>query len=198
MHPAFRNRGYLPHLEQPNSVYFVTFRLAGSLPKEVLAEWQAQATEEGSDDELTEKIQRYLDLGNGVCHLRNPQVARIVRDALLHFDGTRYRLLTWCIMPNHVHILCGLLQGYELKDLLHSIKSFTANKANALLHRKGRFWQREYYDHVVRDRREYGATMQYILNNPAAAGIGDWPWVGFDGDDADGAPPFEEAVLPRG
>src|SRR4051794_40173160 len=92
------SRGYLPHLDSPETVQFVTFRLADSLPKAVA---QALAT---LPDSLAQADER-LDAGWGACWLGQSEIAELVEGALLHFDKDRYRLLAWCIMPNHVHVV---------------------------------------------------------------------------------------------
>lgn len=81
-------------------------------------------------------------------------------------------------MPNHVHAVLQTLPGQELSKILHSWKSFTAKMARTLLGGKGEFWQKESYDHLVRDAQDLEHCIRYVLNNPAAAGLRDWPWVG--------------------
>jgi REP element-mobilizing transposase RayT len=125
----------------------------------------------------SERIEAYLDAGHGACWMGNSQVAELVADALRHFDGQRYRLYAWCIMPNHVHILIEPLIPHQLSKILHSWKSFTATAANRLLHRSGDFWQPESYDHLIRDERDFAHAIDYIVDNPLKAGLKDWPWV---------------------
>ena len=79
-------------------------------------------------------------------------------------------------MPNHVHVVVHPRTGFDLPDILHSWKSFAANKINQLLKRKGTLWQPEYYDHLVRDEEDLCHAIQYVLANPVAAGIEDWEW----------------------
>ncbi|MFP4191262.1 MAG: REP-associated tyrosine transposase, partial [Candidatus Hydrogenedentota bacterium] len=188
-----RSRGKLPHWHKEGAVYFVTFRLADSLPQPVLAQIQddiaAIEQRKRSDRPLskaderelarlsTERIQEYLDTGAGACHLQQREVAVMVRDAFHHFHGKRYQLHAWCIMPNHVHLLLTLAEGETLPKVMHSIKSYTAKRANKILGRSGPFWQKEYYDRIVRDAREYERTLSYIEYNPEAAGLADWPYV---------------------
>ncbi|MBI5093646.1 MAG: transposase [Candidatus Hydrogenedentes bacterium] len=193
---TLRTRGYLPHVEAPGGIYFITARLADSLPASVLAELKAKREEDPTFDE-SDRIQQYLDAGSGACLLKDTVVATMVRDALHFFDGDRYRLLAWCIMPNHIHLLFSAHPHHKLEDIMHSLKSYTAHKANALLKRKGAFWQRESYDHLVRDPEEYSALMNYIIGNPDAAGLRDWPWTGYEGQDGQGAPHFYEAAFPE-
>jgi len=127
---------------------------------------------------FSERIERYLDAGFGACFVRDPRVARLVVSALRHFDGRRYRLLAWCVMPNHVHVVFEALTGRSLAEILQSWKSFTAKEANRVLRRSGDFWQREYYDHIVRNAVEFRRIVRYVIENPARAGFREWPWVG--------------------
>lgn len=190
-----RSRGYLPHLEGNHATYFVTFRLTDSLPREVLAELRRErellaqarqagtaASADGAREEklraLLRKAERWLDKGLGACHLRDARVAAIVADAIRHFQGTRYQLPAWCVMPNHVHAVFAPLGEHTLAGIVHSWKSFSATAANRLLARSGAFWQREYFDHLVRNERSLGRIVHYVRNNPAKGGLQDWPWVG--------------------
>jgi len=104
-------------------------------------------------------------------------VAEMVRDALLHFQGDRYDLAAWCIMPNHVHVIVRPMRGYTLSEVLHTWKSFTAQRANRVLHREGKFWQSESYDHVIRNEQDLRNQVRYVLENPKKAGLKSWPWV---------------------
>jgi REP element-mobilizing transposase RayT len=104
-------------------------------------------------------------------------VAKVVADSLRQFHGTRYQLFAWCVMPNHVHIAFQTLAGNTLTRILHSWKSFSAKQANQILHRSGEFWQREYYDRLVRDISEFHRAVEYVVDNPKRAGLEDWPWV---------------------
>jgi len=190
-----RSRGYLPHLEHRKAIYFVTFRLADSLPKELTIELRgekeaieraslARTTVRGDGERLQElqallrRAERCLDGGQGRCDMRDSRVAQIVADAIRNFHGSRYELFAWCVMPNHVHALFSPMGEHMLDSILHSWKSYTALKVNKVLARTGRFWQREYFDHLVRDEASFRKFAQYIQNNPKRAGLCDWPWVG--------------------
>ncbi|HSE43052.1 MAG TPA: transposase [Acidobacteriota bacterium] len=136
---------------------------------------------------FSEKIEKYLDANYGDCWLKIPEIAQLVVNALGHFDGIRYHLFAWCIMPNHVHVIFKpISSGSELQSdlisILHSWKSFTAHKANKILKRSGEFWQSEYYDHVIRSDEELHYYITYTLNNPVKAALCDnweeWPWSG--------------------
>jgi REP element-mobilizing transposase RayT len=65
-----------------------------------------------------------------------------------------------------------------LSKIMHSLKSYTANEANNLLSRDGRFWQRESYDHWVRDDAELARIAEYIANNAVSAKLAEnaWDW----------------------
>ena len=152
----------------------VTFRLHDSLPKERLESWRdelARLPEEEAAAEYYRRVEEYLDVGSGKAWLRDRPVALIVQDALLHFDGERYRLYAWVIMPNHVHVLLRPLSGHDLAGIVQSWKSFTAKQANRVLGLTGHFWQKEYFDRYVRSERHFAASVSYIERNPVKAGL---------------------------
>jgi putative DNA methylase len=174
----------------------LNFRLADSLPASVIAKWKNELSREshvpGSaavpaaswaqnrDVELRRHIEKYLDAGHGECRLRRPDIAGLAESALLHFDGERYRLLAWCVMPNHVHALIETQKGFTLANVIHSWKSFISHKANQILRLRGEFWQREYLDRYVRNSEHYEKVVAYIEENPVKAGLAkvktDWQW----------------------
>jgi len=121
-----------------------------------------------------------LDRGWGACWLRSEPIARLVEDALLAFDGTRYQMHAWTIMPNHVHALFTVLPGAPLGQIVGSWKRFSARNANQQLKRAGPFWQTEYWDRFIRDERHFAAVEGYIDQNPVKAGLVDdarlWPF----------------------
>ncbi len=189
-----RNRGYLPHWEKELATYFVTFRLSDSLPESVLREISKHkemikaarisgrdllSIESDIEHRLsTKRIESFLDSGRGRCELVQPRIADVVLRSLQHWDGTRYDLLAWCVMPNHVHIVFRAFCGERLDAIVKSWKSFSARRVNSLLARTGAFWQREYYDHLIRDEDELEKAIEYTLMNPLRAGLKNWPWVG--------------------
>ena len=189
-----RSRGYLPHFEREGAVYFVTFRLKDSLPREFVATLRKQremierAKQAGvtvaADHELLrelktllKKAERLLDGGRGACYMRDPEVARVVANALRFFDGERYRLTAWCVMPNHAHAVLSPMNGHRLDAILHSWKSYSSTEANKVIGRTGTFWQREYFDHLVRNEASLAKIVRYVSDNPRKAGLRDWPWV---------------------
>ena len=191
-HKEWHSRGYLPHFDHPGLVQSVTFRLADSLPAEKLAQWQAEleipAGARAFGPQVIEyhrRIEEWLDRGHGSCALRDSRVASMVAGALLHFDGERYRLLAWVVMPNHVHVLIETLPGFPLGDVVHSWKSYSAKQANQILAQTGRFWQEEYFDRYIRDADHLREARRYIEQNPVEAGLAKtaeaWPFGSSSG-----------------
>jgi REP element-mobilizing transposase RayT len=198
---TIRDRGRLPHWEKDGATYFITFRLADSLPKSVLDRIECerraivttanQLHRDLSTDERrkiqrlsTPIIERFLDHGAGACHLRKPVIAEAMANTLRHFDQRRYRLFAWCVMPNHVHVLTRLFPGENLAVVVHSWKSFSAKQANRILGARGAFWQREYYDHLIRGEDEFERAVGCVAENPAKANLKRWKWVWVRGRDA--------------
>ena len=170
-------RGYLPHVKREGARYFVTFRLADSLPKEVLLKLQAERAERlqrfhaaqeadknlgatlAKAEELDEierdyfrKLEAYLDKGAGDCCLKRTEIASLVANAFRFFDGERYRLDAWVVMPNHVHLVFWPMPNHTLSGIVQSWKRFTAREANKILRRTGQaFWQPEPFDHWIRN-----------------------------------------------
>jgi REP element-mobilizing transposase RayT len=191
---AIRSRGHLPHWEIEGGTYSVTFRLVDSLPQSILdsIEFERQdivKTAKQQGRELTaveerklarlysEHVEAALDAGSGACHLANPKVADVVAGALRYFDGQRYQLIAWSVMPNHVHVVFRPASGYSLEKILHSWKSFTSKQANKILGKSGEFWERESYDHLARDAQELERIVRYVLENPVKANLKNWNWV---------------------
>ena len=133
-----------------------------------------------ADIEKRTRIQNFLDNGYGACFLKDDRLAEIVENALLHFDGERYALHAWCVMPNHVHILFTPEAGFKMSQIVSSWKSFTANKCNQALNRTGKLWEREPFDRHIRNEQHYRNAIAYIENNPVKAGLCekpvDWRW----------------------
>jgi REP element-mobilizing transposase RayT len=165
-HSGWHSRGYLPHLDAPNLVQHVVFRLADSLPAHLRNEIAKTPPEE-----RVRRVDIALDQGHGRRDLTLPGIPELIERALLRFDGERYSLLAWCIMPNHVHVMIETRPGHRLDRIVHSWKSFTAHTANQLLGRAGSFWAPEYFDRYMRDDAHLAATLAYIENNPVKAGL---------------------------
>ncbi len=174
-------RGYLPHIDAPGFAQFVTFRLNGSLPKSIFETLKFRfETKQINEIEYHWEIEKALDAGSGPAHLSDPRIADVVKDAIKYFDGTRYALNAWVIMPTHAHILMCPFNEFEMGAIMHSIKSFTAKKANEILGTTGRFWSPDYFDRFIRNREHFVRTIRYIENNPVKAGLcvsaKEWKW----------------------
>jgi REP element-mobilizing transposase RayT len=170
---GWHSRGYLPHFDSQGVTQFVTFRLADSLPAVALERLRISDKSESLRDEM-------LDRGLGACWLAREEIARMVEEAFLLFDGQRYRLHAWTVMPNHVHVLLSQSEGNPLGSVIASLKRFTAAEANRRLGRTGPFWQKDYWDRFIRNDGHYAAAEHYIDMNPVKAGLcsntGDWRW----------------------
>ena len=180
---GWHSRGYLPHFDGIEIPQFITIHLADAIPQKVIKRWQKELKSlEYEQDRilLQRRIEKYLDQGYGEALLKDTGVANLVQNSLLKFDGTRYRLFAWVVMPNHVHSLLTRFANYELKDIQHSLKSYTAHEANKLLQRKGQFWMEDYFDRYMRNQAHFRKTGQYIENNPVKARLcekpSDWPF----------------------
>jgi putative transposase len=173
-HKGWYSRNYLPHLDSPDLIQAITFRLTDSLPREAIGLHRRM------DPNTRSKIvERELDRGYGSCCLRDPDVGKVVEDCLLWGDGERYRLLAWVVMPNHVHVLVAAIDGYPMQGVVQAWKSVSARHVNALLKRSGALWQGDFYDRYVRDDTHYTNVLEYIERNPVKAGLvqrpEDWP-----------------------
>lgn len=185
--PGWRSRGYVPHFEDSLLVQSLVFRLHDAVPTAVVRGWRDElawikglSASDPREIQLRKLIARYEDAGHGACWLRDPRIAALVEEALLHFDDQRYRLIAWCVMPNHVHALVETREEWPLATVVHSWKSFTAHRANPILKRSGDFWLREYFDRFIRDDRHFANAVGYIEMNPVKAGLvaraEEWRW----------------------
>jgi putative DNA methylase len=189
---GWHTRGYIPHFDAGSAVQSVTFRLAGSLPSKVLEAWRAELEQvrlPNVDAVMRRKVDEALDRGDGAQYLADSRVARVVEEVLLHFHGVRYNLHAWCLMPNHVHVLVAMHEASSLSSILHTWKSYSAKRANAVLGRSGVFWAQEYFDRFIRNEEHYESAVRYIQFNPVKAGLcrdpADWRfsscWRGYAG-----------------
>jgi len=189
---------HLPHWRQRDVTYFVTWRLADSLPKSRLDQLRAEQEawlrthQIRSKDEVktlpehlrweyqqmfTARVHEWLDSGMGSCALREPGCSAIVVDALRYFDGERYALDAFVVMPNHVHVLVRPLTGWKLEKVLHSWKSFTAKTINQATGKQGVLWLEESWDHIVRSLAQLEHFRLYIRENPVKARLSQGEFV---------------------
>ncbi|WP_372795313.1 transposase [Pontiella sp.] len=202
----------LPHWEQENRIYFVTFRLADAIAKPKLLQWKEELEiwkntlpDPSSEPVLSEASRRYrkkqqewLDQGHGTCLLKKPELSALVEQTLLHFDGDRYQLGPYVVMPNHVHLILRPRSEHSLSAVMKSIKGFSAREINKHLKRRGSLWMDESFDHIIRNMTYYEKFTTYIADNPARAGL---PEIGYrlgcgtltlDGQTGKSAPPEEQ------
>jgi len=185
---------HLPHWCQDGATYFVTFRLADSLPQNKLRElaafrleWQRKHPPRQSEElrqkfarEMGERIEHWLDQGMSECRLREPTAANIMASAMQHFDGQRYTLGAYVVMPNHVHcVVRPFATGEDALDkVLQSWKRHASYEINKRNGRSGTLWQEESFDRIVRDAEHLWKVLQYIGNNPRKAHLSNRPrWV---------------------
>jgi len=175
----------LPHWRQTGAAYFITFRLADAVPTTLLREWKEELktwlkfhpepwdarTRYEYQRRFQESREEWLDRGHGSCLLREGFAAEIVAGALKHFQGTRYLLDAFVVMPNHVHALLLPLNGHSLSEILHSWKSFTGKELKRRSGKREIVWQDENYDRIVRDEKELQHFRDYIECNPSKAGL---------------------------
>jgi REP-associated tyrosine transposase len=101
----------------------------------------------------------------------NQTAAKILLDALKWLnDHNRIALVVAVVMPDHLHFVSEL-KDTSLANVMHSLKSFTANKINKVLNRNGQLWERQYYERVIRNEKALKETVEYCLGNPARKGL---------------------------
>ncbi|WPJ97116.1 transposase [Coraliomargarita algicola] len=173
----------LPHWQQGEAFVFVTWRMADSLPENVLRGWSSErriwfekqplpwdaSTRAEYRERFPLRIERWLDPGSGSCALSDPTLRLIVEGALSHFEGERHAVRSYVIMPNHVHILFQPLSGCLLEDILHTWKSYSSQQIMKTTKHTGEFWSAGYWDRLIRDRTHFERCVRYIRNNPAKA-----------------------------
>ena len=174
----------LPHLYYNEGLYFVTYRLYGSIHLDELAQLKQSGLNKNSEwqKELFEKYDSLLDnSANGNEVLLQPEILEICKSSLQFYDAKEYRLICYCIMPNHIHLVFDLLSMERIVgDIMKSIKQFSARRINKILKQEGAFWQAESYDRLIRDEVELYFIIKYVLMNPVNAGLTDsWrKWKG--------------------
>ncbi len=187
-----RNR--LPHWQQGNVFVFVTWRLEDSLPKVKLNQWRQEReswlkrhprpwnvkTATRYRKRFSRRIEDWLDQGSGSCILKNPALAKIMADALRYFDGERYELFSYVVMPNHVHVLFRPLGSHRIPNIVKSWKGFTALQINRRTGKSGTLWQEDYWDRLIRNPRHFWRCWEYIRLNPAKARLSGGEFLLFE------------------
>jgi putative transposase len=176
----------LPHWQQEGAVYFITFRLADAIPSRLRNQWEAEREawlrvhpqpwsceiELEYHQRFSGAIEHWLDAGHGSCLLREPKCAEVVSETIRHFEGERVVMIAAVVMPNHAHALFVQNPEWPLEKLLRSWKGFSARQINKLLERSGSFWQRDYFDRLVRDEKHFANCVRFIRRNPEKARLG--------------------------
>lgn len=187
LYKGWYQSGAAPHRDLPHSLQFITFRLADSLPQRLLRDLEREACRLPEPQRTSFKrrrLEEWLDAGYGCCVLSRPEMAAVVEDALRYHHGRRYRLMAWCIMPNHLHVL--IERHYSLPRIVQTWKSMTTrwmllNNQSLALGVPGRsLWVRDYWDRYIRDEKHFNAAVHYIHENPVKAGLcpaaDEWRW----------------------
>ena len=191
-----KRRRNLPHWEQSGCSYFLSFRLAESLPQsrlkelreeqEIWAKFHPKPWTSGTvaeyDNRFRSRVQDWLDAGYGSCTLSRPPIQDLVAQALRFFDRQRYCLGDFVTMPNHVHVVVTPGEGFPLPSIVHSWKSYTANQANKILSQTGAFWMDENFDHIVRSEAQLRHFQEYIKENPVKAKLAAGTYLLGQGD----------------
>ena len=134
----------------------------------------------------------------------SPKARAIALDALRYFHTKRYELFAACVMPDHVHFLiqpwpkenddAGNVVFWSVKELLHSIKSYSAHAINKTERERGGLWEKERFDRYIRSQPDLIEKFEYILRNPWDSGVArqneDYPWVWAQEDDRRKERPF--------
>ncbi len=185
----------LPHWAQAGTICFITWRTHDSIPRSVVNRWHADRDDwlrrHGVDPNaadwkaqlmrldrpmpsdfvrvFSDRWHNHLDACHGACVLRRPELAQLVGESLKKFDGERYELTDFVVMPNHVHLLAAFASEEGMLDQCESWKHYQAVQINRQLRSSGRFWQQDGFDHLVRSVEEFESLRRYIAANPAKA-----------------------------
>ena len=184
--PGWYSRGYLPHHDEGGLLQNITYRLADSVPSRLLARMEEELRTVSAERvplERRKRMEVLLDAGHGSGALGRPAAAEAVVENWRRFDGVRYDLLAYVVMPTHVHVLVRMYPDVPLATVVRSWKSFTAKRIRRLapdVFSSGPVWRRGYWDRAIRNEKHFRNAVEYILNNPVKAGLvrdaADWPW----------------------
>jgi REP element-mobilizing transposase RayT len=198
----FQYERNLPHYQPHGGRFFITSRLAGSLPHSFIEQLHHEAEALYKDqlekqDPEARKVLSWKHFFNKLDEalgrnrsspdwLKNPEIANVVVNAIKFYEHQRYVIDAFCLMPNHIHLVIKPLpdqngDDHSLALIMKTIKGFTARKCNGILHRHGDFWLHENFDHCIRDDDEFFRIIRYVIENPVKAGLVedwlDWPWT---------------------
>jgi REP element-mobilizing transposase RayT len=183
--PVRTHLNHLPHWQQDSALVFLTWRLADSVPAGLMGKWRGErdewlAVHPKPWDEFTEseyhsrfsaQLEQWMDQGTGGCVLRDPENARCLAECLLHFHGERFKIDSFVVMPNHVHVLMSPMAGHSLEKTVQSWKRVSARRINELTGKAGSLWHKRYWDRLVRSESHFWRIRRYIQRNPEKAGL---------------------------
>ncbi len=181
----------IPHINANNHLQFITYRLSDSLPHNIVEKIKQDISLFDEDKKTTERIklvEKYSDKGYGASFLIHPNIADLIITNLKFHNLIKYELISWVIMPNHIHILIKQMND-NIGDIVKSWKSYTSKiilkQSNILFEKKGLYqpnvkvlndilnsrniWYKGYWDRYLRNEDEYWRCVEYIHNNPVKA-----------------------------
>jgi putative transposase len=184
----------LPHIQPQEEIFFITYRLADSIPMSKIKELNEIARQRKniarSEEQRYSEQKRHFGFLDGHLDktanepywLWEDRIAAVVAGSLHFCDEKFYKLWSYCIMPNHVHLVIATLKDAPpLYTILQKHKRYTARESNKILNRSGKFWTHESYDHIVRNNDEFNKIIFYTINNPVKAGFvkewREWKWT---------------------
>lgn len=169
-------RRNLPHLYFNDGMYFVTARLAGTLPISLINNL-SEISNKNKNIPFDDFRKHFVEYDN---FLDNRQVSdykltdfvlsSVLSDCFFYPDRKDYNLICFTIMPTHFHFAFELLPGNKgISKIMQSIKGVSARRINKALNRSGKLWQDESYDRWIRNDVELYFVIRYILENPVKA-----------------------------
>ena len=178
------HRRKLPHWEIKNGEYFITTRLADSLPCSAVEKISLLQREIGSapsgsaivtnlQRRYFQALEKYLDAGSGECVLKHDNIAAIVEQEIAALSEWGVEVPHYTIMPNHLHglIVPSAACTRNLSEIMKRLKGRAAHQMRVILGGSGPIWQREWFDHWIRDEAERLRVIEYIRQNPTKAGL---------------------------
>jgi putative transposase len=186
----------LPHWQQDGATYFVTYRLAESIPCGLIERWRkdrqlwlesnpkpwAAETESEYHRRFSREFDHMMDRSLGSCILRNSGIRDLLAGTFEMFEGERYLLHSWVVMPNNVHLLLTMAEGKGLEKAVTSWKNYTERKINELSRGCGAIWQRDYFDWIIRDWDHFANVARYIRRSPVKAKLAAGEYSFFEDD----------------
>lgn len=188
--PIYETKGNLPHWNQCGKIAFITFRLADSIPNDIIRKFIQEASEWREEHpnpvnkemelwmiERCNRMEKYLDSGMGECILKHLHIRDIIVKSLLYMETNNYiSIHSYVIMPNHIHLLLEPLGEWTIQKIMRSLKMHTSKEINNVLQRTGTLWRKEYFDRIIRSERHYLAVLDYIRDNPRKCRIGTYTY----------------------